>query len=90
MKEKTEFYRVAEYPNKEKGFLIDEEKFGQFSKDIFNYPIFALICGLYLNVVYFFSWRRKAGIISMLVKFFIHYLIIQILLKKVFNLEERK
>ena len=88
--EEKEVYRIAEYPNKEKGFFIDEEKFSQFSKDIFNYPIFALICGLYLNIVYIFSWKRKVGILSLLVKFFIYYLIIQIILKKVFKLEPRK
>ena len=48
-------YKVKEYPNKEKGFFIDEKKFAQFSFDLFHCPIFVIICGLYLNIVYILS-----------------------------------
>ena len=88
MEEKDEEYKVPEYPNQEKGFFFDEQKFAKFSKDLFNFPIFAVICGIYLNIIYILSWKRKTGLISMVVKFFIHYLIIQIILKKIFKIDE--
>ena len=33
-------YRIPEYPNQEKGFLFDEQKFANFSKNLFKVPYF--------------------------------------------------
>ena len=85
-----EEYKIPEYPNKEKGFLIDEEKFGQFSKDIFNSPIFAILCGIYINIIYILSWRKRMSILSVLIKLFIQYLIIEIIMKKIFKIDQNK
>ena len=83
-------YRVKEYPNKEKGFIIDEEKFGKFSKDLFRFPIFGIIYGIYINIIYIISWRKKMSIISILIRLFIHYIIIKIFLFKILNINEIK
>ena len=81
-------YRVPEYPNKEKGFLFDEEKFGKFSKALFKVPIFGYICGIFLNIVYLYSWIKKKNIISILIILFIDYLIIQIILINIFKIKD--
>ena len=47
-------YKVPEYPNQERGFILDEQKFAKFSYDLFNFPIFAICSGIYLNIVLFF------------------------------------
>ena len=54
MSEKEVEYRIPEYPNKEKGFIFDEEKFGEFSSEIFNKPFIAILCAIYLNFIYIF------------------------------------
>ena len=59
-------YRVAEYPNQEKGFFMDEQKFAKFSKNLFKTPVFGYICGILLNIVYLNSWRTKK-------EYFIYY-----------------
>ena len=85
-----EVYRVKEYPNKEKGFFFDEEKFAKFSFDLFNIPIFAIICGVYLNIFYFYSLIKKKTIFSILVNIFINCAIIEIILINVFKIKEIK
>ena len=82
MEEEKE-YRVPEYPNKEKGFLCDEQKFGSFSKTLFAIPIYGYICGFLLNIIYLYSWRNNRSIISMAIIFFIDYLLIQIFFNKI-------
>ncbi len=86
----NEVYRVAEYPNQEKGFIFDEEKFGKFSQKLFKVPIFGYICGIFLNLIYFYYWKNKKSILSILINLFIHYLLIEIILKKVLGVEEQK
>ena len=83
-------YKVPEYPNQERGFIFDEQKFAKFSHDLFNFPIFAIISGIYLNIVYFFSCIRKMSIISILINIFIQYLVIRIILTKLLKLNEIK
>ena len=83
-------YRVKEYPNKEKGFFFDEEKFGKFSCDLFKVPIFGFICATYFNILYIFSWKRKMSILSMLINYIIHCIIIEIILIKIFKINEMK
>jgi len=75
-------YRVAEYPNLEKGFFMDEQKFAQFSKNLFRIPIFGYICGIFLNIIYLYLWKKKKNIFSILLNIFIDFLIISIILKK--------
>ena len=87
---KEEEYKVKEYPNKEKGFFIDENEFAKFSYDLFNFPIFGIICGIFLNIVYILSWKRKMSIASILTKFFIHYLIIEIILINLLKIKNLK
>ena len=83
-------YKVPEYPNQERGFILDEQKFAKFSYDLFNFPIFAIISGIYLNIVYFFTCRRRMSIISTLINIFIQYLIIRIILTKLLKLHQIK
>ena len=96
-----EVYRVKEYPNKEKGFFFDEAKFSKFSFDLFNtpnsliirgfnIPYVAIICGLYLNIIYFYSLIKKKGIFSILVNIFINCAIIEIILVNFFKIKEIK
>ena len=81
-------YRVAEYPNQEKGFFMDEQKFANFSKNLFKVPVFGYLSGIILNLVYLYSWRKGKSIISILFTLFIDYLIILILLKNVFKISQ--
>ena len=81
-------YRVAEYPNQEKGFFMDEQKFAKFSKNIFQNSIFGYLIGIYLNLVFLYCWRYQTGIIATLITLFINYLIIQIILKKLLKPDE--
>ena len=83
-------YRVKIYPNKEKGFFFDEEKFGKFSYDLFKIPFFAIVCSIYLNILYFYLWKRKMSIISVLINILIHCIIIEIILIKIFKINEIK
>ena len=81
-------YKVPEYPNKEKGFLFNEQKFAKFSKNLFKVPIFGYICGIFLNFIYIYNWIKKRNIISILIFLFVYYLIIEIILKNVFKIKE--
>ena len=83
-------YRIKEYPNKEKGFLFDEEIFSKFSYDLFNFPVFAILYGIYLNIVYIISLKRNLNITAILLKLCIHFLIIKIILNKLFRINEIK
>ena len=83
-------YKVPEYPNQERGFIFDEQKFAKFSHDLFNFPIFAIISGIYLNIVYLFTCRRRMSIISTIITIFIQYLIIRIILTKLLKLNKIK
>ena len=80
-----QLYKVT-YKNKERGFIFDEQKFAKFSYDLFNFPILAIISGLYLNIVYILSCKKKMSIITILIRLFIHYLILQIILNKLLKL----
>ena len=80
-----QLYKVT-YKNKERGFIFDEQKFAKFSYDLFNFPILAIIFGLYLNIVYILSCKKKMSIITILIRLFIHYLILQIILNKLLKL----
>lgn len=80
-----QLYKVT-YKNKERGFIFDEQKFAKFSYDLFNFPILAIISGLYLNIVYILSCKKKMSIITIVIRLFIHYLILQIILNKLLKL----
>jgi len=84
-KEEEEEYRVPEYPNQEKGFFFDEEKFSKFSKDIFTVPLYALFCAIYLNIIYISSIRKSLQMSSLFISFFIRILILEIILNVVFK-----
>ena len=84
-KEEEEEYRVPEYPNQEKGFFFDEERFSKFSKDIFTVPLYALFCAIYLNIIYISSIRKSLQMSSLFISFFIRILILEIILNVVFK-----
>ena len=71
-------------------YILGEQTFSKFSKEIFKNKIFGYICGIYLNFIYIHNWRKRKNIFSLLIILYINYLIIKILLKKIFNLEESK
>ena len=77
---KEEEYRVPDYPNQEKGFIFDEEKFGQFSSEIFAFPLYAIICAIYLNLMYIYCLKKSMQIVPMIFSFFIHIIIMQLIL----------
>ena len=83
-------YKVPEYPNQERGFILDEQKFAKFSYDLFKFPILAIMSGIYLNIVYLFTCRRRMSIISTIITIFIQYLIIRIILTKLLKLNKIK
>ena len=85
-----EVYRVKEYPNKEKGFFIDEQEFAKFSYNLFKVPIFGIICSIYLNFLFLYSWRKQMNNLSIIVNIFINYLIIETILQKVFRVNKIK
>ena len=86
IKEKEEEeYRVPDYPNQEKGFFFDEERFSKFSKDIFTVPIYAIFCAIYLNLIYITSIRKSIQMTTFFISFFIRIIIIEIILNMVFK-----
>ena len=89
-KEEEEEYRVPEYPNQEKGFFFDEEKFSKFSKDIFTVPLYALFCAIYLNIIYISSIRKSLQMSSLFISFFIRILILEIILNVVFKPKKKE
>ena len=84
VKEEEE-YRIPDYPNQEKGFIFDEEKFGQFSKEIFAFPLYAILCAIYLNLMYIYSLKKPMQIVPMIFSFLIRVIIIKIILKIYFK-----
>lgn len=80
----------SNYPSREKGYSMDEQKFAKFSQDIFRNVFFGYLIGLYLNIVFFFCWKNKAGIFQILLTLFINYLVIQIILVKMYKTKEEK
>ena len=83
-------YKVPEYPNQERGFILDEQKFAKFSYDLFNFQYFAMVSGIYLNIIYFYYCWRKVSIISTIINIFIQYLIVRIILTKLLKFNRIK
>ena len=83
-------YGELNYPSREKGYSIDKQKFAKFSQYIFWNVFFGYLIGLYLNIVFFFCWKNKAGIFQILLVLFINYLFIQIILVKIYKTKEEK
>ena len=70
--------------------ILGEPYFSQFSKEIFKNMIFGYIIGIYLNFVYIYNWRKNKNIFSLLIILYINYLLIKIILGRLFKLEENK
>ena len=70
--------------------VLGEQHFSQFSKEIFKNAIFGYICGIYLNFVYIYNWRKNKNIFSLLIILYINYLLIKIILGMLYKLEENK
>jgi len=85
MSAKEEEYRVPDYPSQEKGFILDEEKFGKFSSDIFKVPLFGIICAIYLNFYYIYSLKKPIQLATFIIGFFIQILSIEIILNMIFK-----
>ena len=85
VEEKKEEYRIPDYPSQEKGFIFDEERFSQFSKDIFTVPLYAIFCAIYLNIIYIISIRKSVHMATLLISFFIRIIILEIILNVVFK-----
>ena len=88
--EKVKMHEESNYPNREKGYSLDEQKFAKFSKDIFRISIFGYLIGIYLNIVFFNCWKNNSGILPMLITLFINYLFIQIIMLKLLGTKESK
>ena len=71
-------------------YILDEEIFSKFSKDIFKYPIFGIICGISLNFIYIHNWRKQKNIFSLLTILYINFIIIGIIQAKVFKMEVKE
>ena len=74
----------------ESNCILGEPYFSQFSKEIFKNTIFGYIIGIYLNFVYIYNWRKNKNIFSLLIILYINYLLIKIILGRLFKLEENK
>ena len=74
----------------ESNCILGEPYFSQFSKEIFKNAIFGYIIGIYLNFVYIYNWRKNKNIFSLLIILYINYLLIKIILGRLFKLEENK
>ena len=70
--------------------ILGEPYLSQFSKEIFKNMIFGYIIGIYLNFVYIYNWRKNKNIFSLLIILYINYLLIKIILGRLFKLEENK
>jgi len=87
---KEEENKEADYPKKEKGYFMDEQKFSKFSNSIFQITVIGYLCGLYLNILYIDCWRRKIGLISTFLKLFLNIIVMQIFMGKICKIEEAK
>ena len=74
----------------ESNCILGEPYFSQFSKEIFKNAIFGYVIGIYLNFVYIYNWRKNKNIFSLLIILYINYLLIKIILGRLFKLEENK
>ena len=74
----------------ESNCILGEPYLSQFSKEIFKNAIFGYIIGIYLNFVYIYNWRKNKNIFSLLIILYINYLLIKIILGRLFKLEENK
>jgi len=74
----------------ESNCILGEPYFSQFSKEIFKNAIFGYIIGIYLNFVYIYNWRKNKNIFSLLIILYINYLLIKIILGRLYKLEENK
>ena len=70
--------------------ILGEPYFSQFSKEIFKNAIFGYVIGIYLNFVYIYNWRKNKNIFSLLIILYINYLLIKIILGRLYQLEENK
>ena len=77
---------VPDFEIKDKGFFMDEREFAKFSNNIFKNKIIGFVIGIILNIVYLNSWKQKLNTLSILFLLFIYYLIINIILVKVFKM----
>ena len=87
---KEEENEEQDYPKKEKGYFMDEQKFSKFSKSIFQITIIGYLCGLYLNIIYIDCWRKKIGLISTFLKLLMNIFVIQIIIGKICKQEEEQ
>ena len=71
-------------------YIMDEQTFSKFSREIFKFPIFVILCGLYLNFVFIYNWKKNKNIFSLMLILYINYLIIEIILKNILKIEEVK
>ena len=74
----------------ESNCILGEPYLSQFSKEIFKNMIFGYVIGIYLNFVYIYNWRKNKNIFSLLIILYINYLLIKIILGRLFKLEENK
>ena len=65
--------------------ILDEEKFGKFSSDIFKVPLFGIICAIYLNFYYIYSLKKPIQLTTFIIGFFIQVLSIEIILNMIFK-----
>ena len=74
----------------ESNCILGEPYFSQFSKEIFKNKFFGYICGIYLNFIYIHNWLKNKNIFSLLLILYMNYLLIKIILGKLFKQEENK
>lgn len=77
---------VPEFEMQDKGFFIEESQFGKFSKNIFTNKLLGFTIGILLNIVYLSAWKRNLNILPLICLLFTYYLIINIILVKVFKM----
>ena len=82
-------YNLPPFNEKEKhGFF--EQNILDFSKGLFQNPLFGLALGIILNIVFFYSILKSKSCFSIIIYIFIVYLIFAIILFQLANLGKNK
>ena len=82
-------YNLPPFNQKEKRVFL-EQKILDFSTELFRNPKLGLFLGILLNVLYIYMYFRSKNIISILLYFFFIYLILSIIISKLFKLKRNE
>ena len=82
-------YSLHPFNEKEKREFF-EQKILDFSKDLFRNPKLGLSLALALNLLYIYAYFKSKSVISIMLYLFLAYLVLSIVLTKLFDLNRDK